>query len=214
MRRLPGMSKLERLEQEYRAHHERSRPSTFIFGGAERSEPIARRVGSGVRVLDLGCRSGALTSHYLAGNAIVGVDVDREALAEAAKLGIETLFADLDEALPFADASFDVVIVAEILEHLQFPARLVEEAARVLRPGGRIVGSVPNGYRLKSRLEFLLGGPPDRDPTHLQLFAPDHVRRLFPGWVEVELEFVAGRLVPLNGPLFANDIVFSARRPG
>ena len=53
MRRLPGMSKLERLEQEYRAHHERSRPSTFIFGGAERSEPIARRVGSGVRVLDL-----------------------------------------------------------------------------------------------------------------------------------------------------------------
>ena len=207
------MSKLQRLEQEYRTHHERSRSSTFVFGGVERAAPIARRVGTGGRVLDLGCRTGALTSHYLDGNEIVGVDVDREALVAAAKLGIATVFADLDEPLPFPDAGFDVGVVAELLEHLQFPGRLVEEAARVLRPGGRIVGSVPNGYRLKSRLEFLLGGPPDRDPTHLQLFAPQHLRALLVGWEAVELEFVAGRLVPLHGRLFANDIVFSARRP-
>jgi len=208
------MSKLDRLEEAYRAHHDSSRSVDFVFGGAERAEPIAARVGQGHRVLDLGCRTGALARHYLAGNTIVGVDVDREALAEAAKLGIETHFADLDEPLPFPDASFDVVVVAEILEHLQFPARLVGEAARVLRPGGKLVGSVPNGYRLKSRFEFLLGGPPDRDPTHLQLFAPHHVRALFAGWDDAELEFVAGRLVPLHGRWFANDIVFSARRPG
>jgi hypothetical protein len=39
-------------------------------------------------------------------------------------------------------------------------------------------GSVPNGYRLKSRLRFLLGGPPDVDPTHFHVFSPDAVRRL------------------------------------
>ena len=207
------MSKLDRLEEAYRVHHDSSRPSDFVFGGAERAAPIAERVGRGGRVLDLGCRTGALTKHYLEGNSVVGVDVDREALAQAAALGVETVWADLDEALPFPDASFDVVVVAEILEHLQFPGRLVSEAARVLRPGGRTVGSVPNGYRLKSRLEFLLGGPPDRDPTHLQLFAPQHVRALLAGWEQAELHFVAGRLVPLHPRLFANDIVFSARRP-
>ena len=207
------MSKLERLEEAYRAHHDSSRSSDFVFGGAERATPIAELVGQGSRVLDLGCRTGALTRRYLEGNSVVGVDVDRAALAEAAKLGVETVWADLDEALPFEDASFDVVVVAEILEHLQFPGRLVGEASRVLRPGGRIVGSVPNGYRLKSRLEFLLGGRPDRDPTHLQLFAPQHLRALLAGWAEVELRFVAGRLVPLHPRLFANDIVFSARRP-
>ena len=174
------MSKLDRLEEAYRAHHGSNRPSDFVFGGAERAAPIAERVGRGGRVLDLGCRTGALTRHYLEGNSVVGVDVDREALAQAAALGVETVWADLDEALPFPDASFDIVVVAEILEHLQFPGRLVSEAARVLRPGGRIVGSVPNGYRLKSRLEFLLGGPPDRDPTHLQLFSNVNVIRQLP----------------------------------
>lgn len=208
------MSKLERLEEAYRAHHDSSRSATFVFGGAERAAPIAALVGRGGKVLDLGCRTGALTRHYLEGNTVVGVDVDREALALAAGLGIETVWADLDEALPFEDGGFDVVVVAEILEHLQFPGRLVDEAARVLRPAGRIVGSVPNGYRLKSRLEFLTGRPPDRDPTHLQLFAPHHLRALLAGWEDVRLQFVAGRLVPLHGRWFANDIVFSARRPG
>ena len=208
------MSKLDRLEEAYRAHHEANRPSDFVYGGAERARPIAELVGTGKRVLDLGCRTGALTRHYLAGNSVVGVDVDREALAQAAALGVETVWADLDEALPFEDASFDVVVAGELLEHLQFPERLVDEIRRVTRPGGRIVGSVPNGYRLKSRLRFLLGGSPDGDPTHLQLFSPARVRSLLSGWEAVELRFVAGRLVPLHPRLFANDIVFSARRPG
>ena len=214
MRRLLDMSKLERLEQEYRAHHEANRSPDFVYGGNDRARPIARRVGTGVRVLDLGCRSGALTRHDLDGNTVVGVDVDRESLEIARSLGVETHWADLDEALPFADAAFDVVVAGELLEHLQFPERLVGEAMRVLSPGGRIVGSVPNGYRLKNRLRFLQGGPPDGDPTHLQLFSPQRVRSMLAAWEAVELEFVAGRLVPLHPRLFANDIVFSARRPG
>lgn len=207
------MGKLERLEEAYRTHHEANRAADFVYGGAARSGPIARRVGTGVRVLDLGCRTGALTRHYLDGNTVVGVDVDREALQLAAALGVETMWADLDEALPFEAESFDVVVAGELLEHLQFPERLVDEAARVLKPGGRLVGSVPNGYRLKNRVRFLLGGPPDGDPTHLQLFSPARVRGMLGAWSAVELEFVAGRLVPLHPRLFANDIVFSARRP-
>ena len=83
----------------------------------------------------------------------------------------------------------------------------------MLRPGGTFVASVPNAYRLKRRLLFLLGRPPDDDPTHLQMFAPSDVRALLSGFEEPHLHFVAGRLVPLHPRLFANDIVFFGRKP-
>ena len=169
--------------------------------------------GPGRRVLDLGCRYGALTRWYLDGNDVVGVDVDREALAEAAKLGIETHWGDVEEPFPFPDASFDVVVAGELLEHVREPAGVVAEARRVLRPGGRLVASVPNAFRLKNRIRFALGRRPETDPTHLHIFRPDDVRALLQGWDDVELAFVAGRFVRLHARLTANDIVFSARKP-
>src|SRR5436190_15670669 len=102
----------EGVEDRYlRHHHERGR-NDFVFCGPERLPLFREWVGGpGLRVLDLGCRDGALTSAYLVGNRVVGVDVDRETLARAAERGIETVWADLDEELPFEDASFDVVVV-------------------------------------------------------------------------------------------------------
>lgn len=205
----------ERLSERYAEHHRRHRSREFVFGGADRAEPLRRAVGGpGLRVLDLGCRYGALTRHYAPGNEVVGVDVDREALAEAAKLGIEAVWADVEEPLPFEEASFDVVVAAELLEHLRDPAAVVAEAARVLRPGGTFAGSVPNAYRLRNRLTFLAGRPPERDPTHLHLFRPDDVRRLLSGFDSVRLELLVGRFVRLHPRLFANVVVFVAKKPG
>jgi len=209
------MSELERIEEAYRRHHSQSRSEDFVFCEPERSELFKEWVGTDKRVLDLGCRYGALTAAYVEGNEVVGVDVDREALEEAAKLGIETVWADLDEPLPFEDATFDAVVAGELLEHLRFPERLVAEARRVLRPGGVFIGSVPNSYRLKSRLRFLLGHPPEfaDDPTHLRMFGAADLLRLLAGFEETRIEHVAGKLVLLSPRLFANDIVFRAVRP-
>ncbi len=208
------MSGLDQLSERYEQHHRSSRGREFVFGGPERAELFRQAVGGpGRRVLDLGCRYGALTRAYAEGNDVVGVDVDREALAEAAKLGIETRVADVDEPLPFADASFDVVVAGELLEHVRDPERLVGEASRILRPGGTLVASVPNAFRLKNRLRFLLGRKPEDDPTHLHMFSPAEVRHLLRGLDDPQLEFIAGRLVPLHPRLFANDIVFSGRKP-
>ena len=209
------MNRLEQLDEQYREHHRARRTPGFVYGGAERAELFRELVGGpGKRVLDLGCRYGALTRAYAAGNGVVGLDVDREALAEAAKLGIDTRWADVEQPLELPDESFDVVVAGELFEHLRNPAAVVAEAGRVLRPGGRLVGSVPNAYRLKNRLRFLAGRPPEQDPTHLHMFAPDDVRALLAGWEDVELRFISGRLVPLHARLFANDTVFSARKPG
>jgi SAM-dependent methyltransferase len=205
---------LEELSERYAEHNRSERGAGFVFARPEREALFKRYVGGpGRRVLDLGCRDGALTQAYLDGNEIVGVDADREALAEASRLGIETKWADLDQPLELPDAGFDVVVAGELLEHLRDPQRLVSEVRRVLRPGGTFVASVPNAYRLKGRLLFLLGRPPENDPTHLQMFSAGDVRTLLDGFADPELHFVAGRLVPLHPRLFANDIVFAGRKP-
>ncbi len=216
MEPLEQRERLERLEDGYRRHHRAHRHREFVFCGPERSALFREWVGGpGLRVVDLGCRYGALSRAYLEGNQVVGVDVEREALAEAARLGLETVWADLDEPLPFPDESFDRVVMGEVLEHLRFPAQAVAEARRVLRAGGALIGSVPNSYRLKSRLRFLLGRPPEfaDDPTHLRIFRGEDVLALLEGLERPELRYVAGRLVALSPRLFANDIVFRAWKP-
>jgi SAM-dependent methyltransferase len=208
------VSRRESLSERYRAHHRASRERDFVFGGADRAKLFARLVGGpGRRVLDVGCRYGALTRAYVEGNDVVGIDVDRDALEEAAKLGIETRWTDAEEGLPFADESFDAVVAGEVLEHVREPAALVAEARRVLRPGGALVGSVPNSFRLKSRLLFLAGRPLPEDSTHLHLFSPADVRALLGDFEEPRLHFVASRLLRLHPRLMANIMVFAARKP-
>jgi len=200
------------LGERYEEHHrERRDEGDFVFV-PERIPLFVAAIGTGKRVLDLGCRSGALTRHFLEGNEVVGLDVDRVALDKAAELGIEPVLANVEEPLPFADASFDAVVAGELLEHLQFPEALVAEARRVLRPGGILVGSVPNAFRVQSRLRFLRGRPPEDDPTHLRMFSPDAVRELLGGFDDVRIEYVGGRYRRLGARLLARDLVFSGTR--
>lgn len=206
------MSRLERLDERYRAHH--GERQEFVFGADDRAGLIAKLVGGpGLQVLDLGCRTGALTQHYAAGNNLVGVDVDRSALVAAEeRLGIETVWADAEEGLPFPDGSFDVVVAGELLEHLADPAAAVAHVRRVLKPGGRFVGSVPNAFRLKSRIRFVAGRHPETDATHLQLFTPAALERLLSDFDDVEIRFAVGRFVRWHPRLMARVQVFTARK--
>ena len=200
------------LGERYEAHHrDRRDEGDFVFV-PERIPIFQEAIGQGKRVLDLGCRSGALTRHFLEGNDVVGLDVDAAALAKAEALGVETVQADVGEPLPFDNASFDAVVAGELLEHLQFPDALVAEIHRVLRPGGTIVGSVPNAFRLQSRLRFLRGRPPEDDPTHLRMFSQRALRELLAGFEDVRLAYVGGRYRRLHPRLLARDLVFSGRR--
>ncbi len=210
------MTELEHLNERYREHHRAQRGPEFVYGGDERAGHFRRIVGGpGKRVLDVGCRYGALTRAYAEGNEVVGIDVDHEALEEAAReLGIETHWANADDGLAFDDASFDVVVAGELLEHIRDPERLVGEALRVLRPGGTFVASVPNAYRLKNRLRFMLGRKPEDNPTHLHMFTPGDVREMLWAFDRPRLEYVAGRFVLAHPRLMANVIVFSGVKPG
>ena len=200
------------LQERYEEHHrERRDEGDFVFV-PERIPFFVEAIGRGKHVLDLGCRSGALTRHFLDGNSVVGLDVDAAALEKARTLGIEPVQANVEEPLPFEDASFDAVVAGELLEHLRFPDSLVAEIERVLRPGAVLVGSVPNAFRLQSRLRFLRGRPPEDDPTHLRMFSADMIRELLRGFDDIRVDFVGGRYARLSARLFGRDLVFRASR--
>jgi SAM-dependent methyltransferase len=202
------------LSERYEAHHrERRDEGDFVFV-PERIPLFRAAIGRGKHVLDLGCRSGALTRHFSEGNEVVGVDVDRAALEKAAALGIDTVEANVEERLPFEDGSFDAVVAGELLEHVQFPDALVREARRLLRPRGVFVGSVPNAFRVQSRLRFLRGRPPEDDPTHLHMYSPAQISALLDGFADVRIDFVGGRYRRFHPRLFARDLVFSGRKDG
>lgn len=208
----------------YEQHHaENEKVGTGRIASRQRIGMLVDWVGTGKDLLDLGCRDGELTSNYMAGNRVTGCDIDRNALEIARGRGINGVYADLNEDLPFPDQSFDVVVTGEVLEHVMFPPMTVREIARVLRPGGMLVGSVPNGYRLKARRQFLFGGDVDTNPfhEHLHTFAWWTLQRMLEErFVDVQTTAVGGRIIgPLKvGPRspraikywFGKDLVFRA----
>ena len=109
----------------------------------------------GPDVLDVGCSQG-IASILLAreGHRVVGIDREHEAI-RAARERLDQEEAQVRErvefrvgegrAVGFADGSFDAVLFGEVLEHQLDPGKLLDEARRVLRPGGRIVITTPYG---------------------------------------------------------------------
>jgi SAM-dependent methyltransferase len=99
------------------------------------------------RVLDNGCGVGAYLQR-LAGEARAahGLEFDEERAGAAAERGLSVVQA-ASERLPFAASSFDLILSHEVLEHVADDRSSMAEAARALRPGGRLVLFVPNrGY--------------------------------------------------------------------
>jgi SAM-dependent methyltransferase len=111
----------------------------------------------GTRVLDLGCGAGRHAFEALRrGATVLAVDADEDELApvtamatamreagEAPPGARAVALAGDATALPLPDASVDVVIAAEVLEHIPADQAALDEIARVLRPGGTLAVTVP-----------------------------------------------------------------------
>lgn len=130
------------------------------------------------RVLDIGCGAGPglryLSTHD--GVQAFGVDLVYYPLATAqATTPVRGVVqADVSFVVPFADNSFDVVLLSELIEHIPNGRPLVYEACRVLRPGGRVIVTTPNMWDIRRVLAPLVGKTwsGDTDPTHVNLYTP------------------------------------------
>ncbi len=98
-------------------------------------------------ILDVGCGDGFATAMAARRNRahnFAGLDWSAPSLAQAAGRGVAVLRAGLDTPLPIRSESVDVVVMSEVIEHLVDTDSAVEEACRVLKPGGSLLLSTPN----------------------------------------------------------------------
>jgi ubiquinone/menaquinone biosynthesis C-methylase UbiE len=94
------------------------------------------------KILDIGCGDGVLLS-LISNGSLYGVDLDQTSLDFASTKVKAKLIQAPATKLPFKDNFFDIVLATEIIEHLTQPEKLIQEAKRVLKAGGRIILTTP-----------------------------------------------------------------------
>jgi ubiquinone/menaquinone biosynthesis C-methylase UbiE len=138
----------------------------------------------GARILDIGCGdAGVIIAFAEAGARVAGLELDEKSLQRAAiraeEHGVDaTLAKGIAESLPFPDASFDLVILDNVLEHVTDRAGTLREIRRVLRPDGLLYMVTPKPFSLHS-----LWNDPHYDlaglvllPRRLQIFYFEKIR--------------------------------------
>lgn len=134
-----------------------------------RYDILVNRIGRVRRILDAGCGDGYLMSRVSTfGDEVVGIDPEAAGVTLAAdklrRFGNCTVVQASSYALPFGDGDFDVVLLADVIEHLENPARGLDEITRVLAPEGTLLVTTPK-WR------------PDRkwDSQHVREYKPEEL---------------------------------------
>ena len=197
----------------YSEHHTINNRRNQSVSEENRSLVFKEWMGINKKVLDLGCRDGRLTRHFIDQNEVVGMDIDKVALKECEKkLNIKTKWVDFSIQIPLATSSFDVIIAGEVLEHLPCPSITVAEVSRILKPNGLFIGSVPNSYHIKNRLRVLKGSLIDNDQTHLRAYNVELLKHyLKKNFLIEKLTSCRGRSSFLSIAWFGRDIAWKCR---
>ncbi|MDC1122498.1 methyltransferase domain-containing protein [Nitrospinaceae bacterium] len=198
----------------YSKHHLNGNRRNQSVSEEKRSQLFKEWMGKNKKVLDMGCRDGILTRHFIEHNEVTGLDIDKQALEACREnLKIETKWADFSLQIPIPTSSFDVVVAGEVIEHLPYPEITIAEISRILKPEGLFIGSVPNSYHLKNRLRVLKGRLIDYDQTHLRAYNVMLLRQyLEKEFVIEELTSCRGKSAFLSVSWFGRDLVWKCRK--
>ena len=159
----------------------------MLYNTPLRKEYILARIGSGKRVLDVGCLGGRISRSIMEqNNEVWGIEINRAAAALAEKRGIRVKVSNVEDGLSFADSTFDVVHAGEIIEQLYDTKLFFHESFRVLKKGGLLLFTVPNLNSIENRLRVATGGylsmagayPEDHCGEHIRVFNISKLRDL------------------------------------
>ena len=137
---------------------------------------LAQLVPQGARVLDLGCGDGAMLAHLQAtrGCSGYGVEIDDANVLACVQRGVNVIQLNLDEGLAmFDDASFDVVLQIDTLQHLRNAEVMLRETARVGRMG---IVAFPNFAHWPNRFSVLQGRMPVTKRLPYQWYDTPNIR--------------------------------------
>ncbi|MBI4145215.1 class I SAM-dependent methyltransferase [Candidatus Woesearchaeota archaeon] len=177
-----------------------SRNVLVRFVHQKRLKALARRIPlRGATILDAGCGEGQLIEcmHRRAPeNSYHGSDITAVALEKARKRCTYAKFHRMDlAAMKFPDATFDVIVCTEVIEHIYEYRSVLNEFIRLLKPNGILLLTFPN-EPLWTLARFLLGRRPIKVPDHVNSFTPRRMRREVP----LRSSFFVG--LPLRLPFF------------
>jgi SAM-dependent methyltransferase len=126
---------------------------------------ITRHFAPETDLLDVGCGTAWLADHFV---SYTGIEGNPEAVRGAVERGRNVIQGDVEQPLPFEDASFGGAVLKDVLEHVRDPAAVVREVRRVLRTGALVFASSPDAQRWVWD-----------DYTHVRPFTRQGYRRLF-----------------------------------
>jgi 2-polyprenyl-3-methyl-5-hydroxy-6-metoxy-1,4-benzoquinol methylase len=164
---------------------------------------VIRMTGKGKRVLEVGAGPGSITKHLIRSNScdVVALEIDPSAIAKLKEYCSNIYSLDLnDEKWPEAlagEAKFDVVIAADVLEHVYNPLRTLNGMKSLLKPDGEIILSLPhvghcviNACLLDEDFDYREWGLLDK--THIRFFGIKNINKLYAdaGMGMVHAEFV------------------------
>jgi SAM-dependent methyltransferase len=149
------------------------------------AEAIAAHVRSSpeqrtFKLLDVGVGNGR-TLRYLEPEGVTGriefhgIDLSPERLANVYSAERWQLkHGDIEAGLPYPDASFDIAVCEQVMEHLNRPAEVLREIGRVMKPGGLLIAGVPTFppglFAIRSHVVPLIDRAAGRDRGHVQVF--------------------------------------------
>jgi len=150
---------------------------------------IVSLVPPATRVLEFGCATGYMTEvlKNRLGCTVVGIEIDRDAAALAEQHAERVIVGDaetIDYAAELAGEEFDVVLFADVLEHLKEPDDVLRRVRPFVAENGVVIASVPNIAHASVRLALLGGEFRYRewgllDDTHLRFFTRASIQDLF-----------------------------------
>jgi len=149
-------------------------PATVLASPMQQA--LAELVPQGARVLDLGCGDGAMLDYLQQsrGCSGYGIELDDANVLACARRGVNVIQLNLEQGLSlFADASFDVVLQIDTLQHLRNAETMLRETVRVGRIG---IVAFPNFAHWPNRLSVLTGRMPVTRRLPYQWFDTPNIR--------------------------------------